>query len=80
MAEVTYSDEEDIQAPPETVFDYRLDYEKNLPQYNPNVSNMKRTDGGDELDNDDGRALIEQSGRRQARLELEHMKKNMEAS
>ena len=34
----------------------------------------------DELDNEEGRALIEQSGRRQARLELDLIKKNLEAS
>ncbi|MFN2544035.1 MAG: SRPBCC family protein [Actinomycetota bacterium] len=33
----------------------------------------------DELDNEEGRALIESSGRRQARLELDLMKKNLEA-
>jgi hypothetical protein len=34
----------------------------------------------DELDNEEGRALIEQSGRRQARLELDAIKKHLEAS
>ena len=34
----------------------------------------------DELDNEEGRALIEASGRRQARLELDLIKKNLEAS
>jgi hypothetical protein len=33
----------------------------------------------DELDNEEGRALIERSGRRQARLELDHIKRNLEA-
>ena len=49
MAEVRYSDEELIEASPQAVFDYRLDYGENLPQYNPNVSKMSRTDGGTEL-------------------------------
>ena len=49
MAEARYSDEEFIAVPPDAVFEYRLDYEHNLPQYNPAVSNMKRTDGGDDL-------------------------------
>jgi uncharacterized protein YndB with AHSA1/START domain len=49
MPEVRYSEEELIDAPPEAVFDYRLDYSHNLPQYNPNVSKMERTDGGSEL-------------------------------
>ena len=34
----------------------------------------------DELNNEEGRALIEASGRRQARLELDLIKKNLEAS
>ena len=33
----------------------------------------------DELDNEEGRGLIERSGRRQARLELDAIKKNLEA-
>ena len=49
MAEVGYSEEEDIEAPPEAVYEYRLDYEPNLPEYNPNVSNMQRIDEGKAL-------------------------------
>lgn len=48
MTEVRYTEEADIEASPESVYEYRLDYERNLPAYNPNVSNMKRTDGGAE--------------------------------
>jgi uncharacterized protein YndB with AHSA1/START domain len=46
--EVRYTDEETMDASPDDVFAYRLDYETNLPAYNPNVSNMRRTDGGAE--------------------------------
>jgi hypothetical protein len=47
--EVRYADEETMNASPDDVFAYRLDYETNLATYNPNVSNMQRTDGGSEL-------------------------------
>ena len=49
MTEIRYAEETLIEAPPEAVYRYRLDFEKNLPEYNPNVSNMRRTDGGLEL-------------------------------
>ena len=151
MPELGFAEDIEIGATPEAVYAYRLDFTK-LPDYNPNVSKLRRTDGGgdpgagaqymfdisieemggaampqtlkvveadaptrivfevgpwyareictfeplaeggthvvfayatyvpDELDNEEGRALIEQSGRRQARMELELMKKNLEAS
>jgi uncharacterized protein YndB with AHSA1/START domain len=49
MPEVRYVEDEHIDAAPEAVFEYRLDYAANLPTYNPNVSKMERTDGGFEL-------------------------------
>jgi uncharacterized protein YndB with AHSA1/START domain len=49
VAEAKYAEQEHIDSPPETVFEYRLDYERTLPEYNPNVRDMKRTDGGSEL-------------------------------
>ena len=49
MPELTYVEDEHVDAPPERVFEYRLDYGANLPEYNPNVSNMQRTDGRAEL-------------------------------
>jgi len=149
VPELGFAEDIEIGAPVEAVCAYRLDF-AHLPDYNPNVSNLKRTDAGtdpgagaeysfdisieemggqsmpqtlkvieaeppsrivfevgpwyareictfeprtdggthavfayatyvpDELDNEEGRALIEQSGRRQARLELELIKKNLE--
>ena len=47
MAEVRYVEEGVIAAPVEQVFDYRLDLLR-LPDYNPNVSTIRRTDGGEE--------------------------------
>lgn len=47
MAEIRYTETAVIAALPETVFDYRLDFE-NLPDYNPHVSNLRRVDGGHE--------------------------------
>ena len=47
MAEVRYAEELEIEAPGEQLFAYRLDFE-NLPTYNPNVSNLRRVDGGSE--------------------------------
>jgi uncharacterized protein YndB with AHSA1/START domain len=151
MPELGFAEDVTIGAPIEAVFGYRLDFTR-LPDYNPNVSDLRRTDGGsdpgvgaeysfdvsieemdgaqmpntlkvieaesptrivfevgpwyareictfepidgggthvvfayatyvpDELDNEEGRALIEASGRRQARLELNLIKKNLEAS
>jgi uncharacterized protein YndB with AHSA1/START domain len=49
VAHTTYSEEEHIASPVEAVYEYRLDYERNLPQYNPAVSKMQRTDDGTEL-------------------------------
>jgi hypothetical protein len=49
MARARYSEQEHVDAPPEAVFEYRLDYGANLPAYNPNVSKMQRTDGGSDL-------------------------------
>jgi hypothetical protein len=49
VAEISYSEELEIRVPAETLFGYRLDFEKNLPQYNPNVGNMRRTDPGTDL-------------------------------
>ena len=46
--EISYSEEAVVEAPPETAYAYRLDFGKTLPEYNPNVSNMRRTHGGDE--------------------------------
>ena len=40
MAEIRYEDSMLIDAERERVFDYRLDF-SNLPQYNPNVSNLR---------------------------------------
>jgi uncharacterized membrane protein len=45
VAEVRYAEELEIDAPAEKLFAYRVDFE-NLPTYNPNVSNLRRTDGG----------------------------------
>lgn len=45
MAEVRYVEEGVIAAPVEQVFDYRCDI-ANLPDYNPNVTNLRRTDTG----------------------------------
>lgn len=47
MAEIRYAESIEIGVPPEAVFDYRLDF-TTLPDYNPNVSNLKRTDGRSE--------------------------------
>lgn len=47
MADFRYAEAGEIAAPIEKVFDYRLDY-TNLPEYNPNVANVRREDGGSE--------------------------------
>lgn len=47
--ELRYAEAGEIGAPIETVFDYRLDYARTLPEYNPNVTNIRRTDGGSGL-------------------------------
>ena len=47
MADIRYAETIDIAVPPERVFDYRLDF-TTLPDYNPGVSNLRRTDGGTE--------------------------------
>jgi hypothetical protein len=48
MAEVTYSESVVVAADIERAFAYRLDF-RNLPAYNPNVSNLRRVDGGTSL-------------------------------
>jgi uncharacterized membrane protein len=45
VAEVSYAEELAVEAPAEKLYAYRLDFE-NLPDYNPNVSNLRRTDEG----------------------------------
>jgi polyketide cyclase/dehydrase/lipid transport protein len=45
MAEIRYEESILIAAEPERVFDYRIDF-TTLPQYNPNVSNLRRVDAG----------------------------------
>ena len=45
MAEIRYEESILIAAAPEEVFDFRIDF-TTLPQYNPNVSNLKRVDAG----------------------------------
>lgn len=45
MASVTVSESVDIQASVQDVFSYRLAF-ATLPAYNPNVTNIRRTDGG----------------------------------
>ena len=45
MAEITYVESVLINAEPERVFDFRLDI-GNLPDYNPNVSNLRRVAEG----------------------------------
>jgi uncharacterized membrane protein len=47
--EILYREEALIDVPSASVFAYRLDFEKNLPGYNPNVSNVRRRDGRTEL-------------------------------
>lgn len=47
MAEVVASETVDIEAPLEAAYAIRLDF-THLPEYNPNVSNLKRIDGGTE--------------------------------
>lgn len=147
MAEVRYAESVEIAVSPEVVYDYRINF-TTLPDYNPNVSNLRRTDagnapgagaeylfdltlgGGPPMENpirvveatrpsrivfdtgpgymaredctfspvgaggtavefaytisfpgdvdDDARSLIENSGREQARMELDNMKKILE--
>lgn len=45
MAEVSVTEAAEVAVPVERAFDYRLDF-RNLPNYNPNVSNFRRVDGG----------------------------------
>lgn len=47
MAEVRSAEAIEIAAPPEKVFALRLDFDS-LPAYNPDVSDLKRMDGGSE--------------------------------
>src|SRR6266487_548009 len=44
--ELTYSESGEIGAPIEDVFNYRLDF-ITLADYNPNVTNIKRTNDGE---------------------------------
>ena len=48
MPELGFAEDVTIGAPVEAVYAYRLDFTR-LPDYNPNVSNIRRTDGGAEL-------------------------------
>lgn len=48
MAEVRYVEGEEIAAPVERVYAYRLDF-TTLPDYNPNVSNLRLTGEGEYL-------------------------------
>lgn len=43
--EVRYTEAGTVDAPPEAAYDLRVDFNR-LPEYNPNVSNLRRTDGG----------------------------------
>lgn len=45
MGEVRYTETVDVAAPPERAWSYRLDFSR-LPEINPNVSGLRRTDGG----------------------------------
>ncbi|MGH2830058.1 MAG: SRPBCC family protein [Actinomycetota bacterium] len=45
MGEIRYTEAIEIAAAPEEIFDYRIDF-TTLPEYNPTVSNIRRTDGG----------------------------------
>jgi len=47
MAEVFYAESAELRAPIERVFAYRIEF-MNLPDYNPNVSNLRRVDNGSE--------------------------------
>jgi len=47
MPELGFAEDVEIGAPIEAVYSYRLDF-TNLPEYNPSVSNLRRTDGGPE--------------------------------
>ncbi len=46
--ELTYGESGEIDAPVEDVFDYRLDFVK-LADYNPNVTNIRKTEGPADL-------------------------------
>lgn len=46
MAEVRYSESIEIAATPERIYDYRLDF-ATLPEYNPNVTNLRATGDGE---------------------------------
>jgi uncharacterized protein YndB with AHSA1/START domain len=47
VPELGFAEDVVIAVPPQQVYEYRLDFTK-LPEYNPNVSNLRRTDGGGE--------------------------------
>ncbi|MEX2459542.1 MAG: SRPBCC family protein [Actinomycetota bacterium] len=46
--EVRYTESGTVDAPPEAAYDLRADFTR-LADYNPNVTNLRRTDGGDAL-------------------------------
>jgi polyketide cyclase/dehydrase/lipid transport protein len=46
MGELRYGESDVIGVPVDELYDYRLDFGRTLPEYNPNVTNMRRTDGG----------------------------------
>jgi carbon monoxide dehydrogenase subunit G len=46
--EVRYSESGTVDASPEDAFDLRCDFSR-LAEYNPNVTNLRRTDGGDTI-------------------------------
>src|SRR5947207_1249359 len=48
MPELGFAEDIEIGAPVDAVYAYRLEF-MNLPEYNPNVSNLRRTDRGAEL-------------------------------
>jgi Polyketide cyclase / dehydrase and lipid transport len=48
MPELGFAEDVKIGAPIEAVYAYRLDFTR-LPDYNPNVSNLRRIDGGSDL-------------------------------
>jgi carbon monoxide dehydrogenase subunit G len=43
--EVRYTESGSVPAPPQDAYDLRVEFHR-LPEYNPNVSNLARTDGG----------------------------------
>jgi len=76
----------EAEEPTRIVFEVGPGYAREICTFEPNAEGGTHvvfayaTYVPDELDNEEGRALIEASGRRQARLELDLIKKNLEAS